>query len=131
MVVLPFLSFGPLFIAEEEGYFAAEGLDIEFVRLPRNPQSIPALASGEIDVGSGVISVTLLGAMSRGAAIKLVAGKGRISEEGCTSNAIVVRRSLVEGGGVEEAGDLSGLRVDVNRVLLEAQSLYRSAGYCE
>ncbi len=125
VVVLPFLSFGPLFIAEDEGYFRQENLAIEFVRLPRNPEAIPALARGDLDVASGVTSVTLLGAIERGAEIRFVAGKGHIAEGGCTSNAIMARRELVESGELDQPADLAGLRVDVNRVLLEAFSLDR------
>lgn len=120
VVVLPFLSFAPFFIAQEEGYFAAENLDVEFVRLPRNPQAIPALAQGELDVASGVTSVTLLSAIARGAGIRFVAGKGYIDPESCTSNAIMARRELVESGELGEVSGVRGLRVDLNRVLLEA-----------
>jgi NitT/TauT family transport system substrate-binding protein len=120
VVVLPFLSFAPFFIAQEEGYFAAENLDVEFIRLPRNPQAIPALAHGDLDVASSVTSVTLLSAIGRGAQIRFVAGKGHIDPDGCTSNAIMAPRKLVEDGELDEVSAVRGRRVDLNRVLLEA-----------
>ena len=50
--LLPYISYAPLFIAFEEGYFREQGLKIEFVKIRGAGQSIPALASGGIDVST-------------------------------------------------------------------------------
>ncbi|MEZ4640610.1 MAG: ABC transporter substrate-binding protein [Caldilineaceae bacterium] len=52
VTIFPYLSFSPLYIAQEEGYFSAEGLDVEFVRFQRNSESLTALLRGEVDVDS-------------------------------------------------------------------------------
>jgi len=52
VVILPYLSEAPLFIAEE-GYFAEQALDIEFVELKRSAEAVPALAQGDLDVIAG------------------------------------------------------------------------------
>src|SRR6476469_9498226 len=60
LVQLPYLTFAPFFIAQEEGFFNAQGLDIENVKLERTAQAIPALVSGQLDVlGGAVDSATL------------------------------------------------------------------------
>ncbi len=51
--VTPFLSYAPIFIAKEEGFFAEQGFDVEFVRFDKTAEAIPALAQGQIDVVSG------------------------------------------------------------------------------
>ena len=44
--LLPFFSYAPLYIAQEEGYFAEEGLEVEFQNL-RGSAAFVALASGD------------------------------------------------------------------------------------
>src|SRR5687768_17127207 len=52
VVTLPYLTFAPYYIAEKEGFFAQEGLKIEFVKLTQPADAYPALANGELDVAS-------------------------------------------------------------------------------
>ena len=49
-------SDAPFFIADAKGYFAEQGLKVNFVRFDSAAKSIPSLGSGEIDVGSGASS---------------------------------------------------------------------------
>jgi len=109
---LPYLSFSPYFIAQEEGYFAEQGLDIEFVRFQRSSDAIPALLQGELDVLSGAISFGLLNAMAREPAIKLVADKGYAAADGCTDVTLLARADLL--ANKETARPFSGARVVVN-----------------
>ncbi|MFC2023722.1 ABC transporter substrate-binding protein, partial [Chloroflexota bacterium] len=63
---LAYLSFAPFFIAEEEGFFADQGLEIEFVPFKRSSEAIVPLVQGELDVLAGTLSFGLLNAMARG-----------------------------------------------------------------
>jgi len=116
VVLLPFLSFAPFFIAEEEGYFAEQGLKIEFVRLSGAEEAIPALVQGELDVGAGTISSALLNAMAKGTNIKFVADKGYLPTNGCTYVGFLARRDLVEGGELKSPEQLKGRRVALEHV---------------
>jgi NitT/TauT family transport system substrate-binding protein len=111
VVAQPYLSFAPFFIAEEEGYFAEQGLQIEFLRMDRADKAVPALAQGEFDVAGGRIAPSHLNAMARGAHIKVVACKGYLSSEDCTYAAIMVRRVLIEDGELESPTQLRGRRI--------------------
>jgi NitT/TauT family transport system substrate-binding protein len=112
VAILPYLSFAPFFIAEEEGYFAEQGIQIEFVRLA--PQdSTPALAQGEVDVSAGLVTAGLLNAIARGGKIRIVADQEHIDPVGCPQIALVARRSLVEAGGLENPEQMEGKQVDV------------------
>lgn len=111
VVVEPYLSFAPFFIAEEEGYFAEQGLQIEFVRMDRVDKAVPALAQGELDVAGGRIAPSHLNAIARGAHIKVVADKGYISSKGCTYTTMMVRRALIEDGELESPAQLRGRRI--------------------
>jgi NitT/TauT family transport system substrate-binding protein len=119
VLLLPFLSYAPFLIAEEEGYFAQQGLQVEFVKLIRTDDAIPALVQGKLDVAAGPVSVGILNAMLRGAKIKFVADKGYVAPEGCAYFGLIARRALVEGGELERPTQLQGRRLDVNRVSLE------------
>lgn len=119
-VVLPFMSAAPFYIAAEEGYFEEQNLDVEFVRLARNVEAIPALARSEVDVGAGQLTLTVLNAMSSGAGIKLVAGTAYMAPNGCTNNGIVARRELVESGKLSRPDDLVGLTVELDVLLPSA-----------
>jgi len=94
--VLPFLSYAPLFIAQEEGYFAEQGLEVEFLRIDKTAEAIPALAQGQIDVGAGFFDVSTLNAVAKGGGIKYVSDKGYLAQDGCGASTWVVRKELVE-----------------------------------
>jgi NitT/TauT family transport system substrate-binding protein len=116
-VVLPFLTASPFYIAAEEGYFEEQNLDVEFVKLARNVEAIPALARGDVDVGYGQLTITVLNAIESGARIRLVAGTAYLDPESCTNDGIVVRRALVESGRLTDPESLAGLRVELDVLL--------------
>jgi NitT/TauT family transport system substrate-binding protein len=119
-VVLPFLSLSPFYIAAEEGYFEEQNLEVEFVRLPRNVEAIPALARGEVDIGFSQLTIPLLNAMARGLRLKLAAGVTYLLDGGCTGTGIVARRSLVDSGQLRRPEDLVGLKVELDVLLPQA-----------
>jgi len=127
----PFLSYAPFFIAEEEGYFAEQGLQIEWVAIQRPPDAVPLLAQGEMDVSSDMTTVGLVNAMAQGAKIKFVADKGYLDPAGCTYNALIASRALVEAGELEGPAQLKGRKIDAKPVLFEGYwvgKLLASAG---
>jgi len=111
VAILPFLSFGPLFIAAEEGYFAEEQLRVEFVKMNRSAQAVPLLIEGQLDVLTGTLTPALLNAIARGARIRLVADKGYLDPAGCDYNALVARRALVDAGELNGPTALRGRRI--------------------
>jgi len=111
VVVLPFLSFGPLFIAEQEGYFAEQGLEVEFLRFAKQADATAAFIQGEVDVLAGAVNLAFLNAIARGSNIKFVADKGNLDPGGCTYIAAVARRDLLESGELDNLAQLQGRRV--------------------
>ena len=90
----PHLSWGPLMIAQAEGFFKAEGLDVEFVSAMRSEESLAALVTGDIDVRPGPIHAGFLSAIAQGAKVRIAAGQGELARDGCTYFAIVLRPGL-------------------------------------
>jgi NitT/TauT family transport system substrate-binding protein len=111
VVTLPFITFAPYYIAQEEGFFAEQGLEIEFVNLSQTAEVIPALSSGQVDVSSGLLTPGMFNAIARGADIRITSDKGFVEPHGCVNWGIVGRSDLVEAGEFEEVSQLKGKTV--------------------
>jgi NitT/TauT family transport system substrate-binding protein len=122
VTVFPYLSFAPLYIAQEEGYFAAEGLDVEFVRFQRNSESLTALLRGDVDVDS-IFTVGLLNAIARGENIKVVANKGVLTQNGCPADGFVARAGLATTPADLSADTLRSLKFGVDPTWLDSYLL--------
>ena len=72
----PFLSYAPFFVAQAEGFFADEGLEVEFVSISRAAVALPALVHGDIDVFAARVMPSFLNLIARGGQIRFVASKG-------------------------------------------------------
>lgn len=79
--VYNYMSFLPFYIAQEEGYFTEQGLDVEFVKFDRTSDSIAAIAQGQLDVTAGIQVVSTLNAIAQGANIRIVAERGQIQTD--------------------------------------------------
>ena len=112
-LLTPFISFGPFFIAEEEGYFAEQGLDVHFINLDDASKAIPSLLKGDLDIVGGTISVSMLNAMAKGAKMRLVADKAYISATGCDHFALLARKDLIKDAKISDPACLKGKRVAV------------------
>lgn len=109
--LLPFTSFAPYFIAQEEGYYAEQNIEVEFVEIRRFEDIFPPFLQGDVDVISGSIRVGLLRAMQEGVAVRVVADKGFIDPNGCTYFSFMAREADVQSGALDEPADLAGRRV--------------------
>jgi NitT/TauT family transport system substrate-binding protein len=90
----PYLSYAPVLLASEEGYFRDEGLDVRLVVLGRSEQNLVAMLSGEADVWPGTITPGFLRAIALGGGMKIVGDKGYLAAQGCTYVGIVLRKGL-------------------------------------
>jgi NitT/TauT family transport system substrate-binding protein len=94
----PHISWGPLMIAQAEGFFRNEGVEVEFVPALRPEESLVALATGAIDVRPGPLHAGFLSAVAQGAKIRITAGQGYLARDGCTYYGIVLRPGLDTAG---------------------------------
>lgn len=111
----PYIAFAPLFIAEEEGFFTEQGVQVEFVKTTEAVEALPALIKGEIDVITDVLFPSYFNAIGRGAQIRMVADRGYLSPAGCTYTALMARKSLVEEGKLNHLSRLKGLRMGISQ----------------
>lgn len=113
VIILPYITYAPYYIAIEEGYFAEQGIEVEVVNMTVTEEVMPALSSGQVDVASGLISSGMLNAIARGAEVEIVADKGYIDPVGCVNFSLIGRSGLVEAGELETADQVAGMNVGV------------------
>jgi NitT/TauT family transport system substrate-binding protein len=92
--VNPTISYAPLMIAKEEGFFAAEGIDAELVSLDSN-SALAALVAGKIDVLSTGVRSGVFNMILAGQPIQVVADKGHSSAK-CSGEAFVAPMAMAE-----------------------------------
>jgi NitT/TauT family transport system substrate-binding protein len=112
IMVLPYLSYAPFYIAQEEGFFAEQGLEVEFIRMDDTSESIAALIQGGLDVSSGTIEIGTLNAISKGANIKFVADKGYLDPDQCDYIAWIARKDLIDSGKLDDLKNVTGMKID-------------------
>ena len=115
LVAPPYFTSAPFFVAADLGYFAAEGLEVEFVNIAHSNGSLPALAQGQVDVIGTQANAAFFNLVGRGAKVRIVAARIYESVEGCAANAILARKGLLEQGRLASGESMHGLRLSVDR----------------
>jgi NitT/TauT family transport system substrate-binding protein len=103
------ISDAGFFVAEAKGYFRAAGIEVKFLPFASASTMIPALASGELDVGSGAVSAGHYNANERQIPLKIVADKASNTAD-YSFQSIVVRSALIESGKFKSFADLKGMK---------------------
>jgi len=67
---------GPFFIAQEKGYFAAEGLKVNLESYGTLVEMMPLLAQGRLQYGAGGTAASLFNSLAQGLPLKIVANHG-------------------------------------------------------
>ncbi|MDX1382336.1 MAG: ABC transporter substrate-binding protein [Thermoanaerobaculia bacterium] len=117
--IRPHLSFAEVYVAFEEGFFAAEGLDVEITTWVTAATRYSTLTSGQVDVVlSGPFDAGLINLVQRGARLQLVAARHHHVDADCGYAAFVARRELIETGRLTaDPASLRGLRVVTDRTM--------------
>ena len=96
----PLFYYLPLTIAERQGYFKAEGLDVEILDFPGGAKALQALLGGSVDVVSGAYEHTIT-QQAKGQNIEALVLQGKYA-------GIVLGDEQGEGRGVQVAGRPQG-----------------------
>ncbi len=110
---VPFATNAPLFIAQARGYFTEVGLDVVFSSFNSVTQQVPALAQGQLQVGSCASNAACFNALQRGTDIRIVAdltSAGK-TERSTGNTALAVRKDLWDDGTIRAPRDLVGRTV--------------------
>ena len=94
-------------LAEQNGYFAEQGMKLEFTNFDGGSKIIAPLSVGQLDVAVGAPSAGMFNAWNRGIRLKVVADKGS-SPPGFSYTTLIMRKELMDSGSVKDFGDLKG-----------------------
>ncbi len=104
-------SYGAVFIAQEKGYFAAEGLDVSFAYFEASPPIAVAVVSGDLDIGIGATSAAFF---ALGNKIRVIGGFAREAPGFQGMTFVASNRGYDEG--VRSLKDLGGHSVAVGTI---------------
>jgi NitT/TauT family transport system substrate-binding protein len=99
------LYYLPLTIAERQGYFKAEGLDIEFNDFPGGARALQALLGGSVDIVSGAYEHTI-SQQAKGQNIEALILQGKDA-------GIVLGMSKARAAQYKSPKDLKGMKIGV------------------
>src|SRR5262249_31714192 len=100
------------YIAEAEGLFRQEGIEMALTPFNSAAQMIAPLGTGELDVGGGTVSAGFYNAVGRGIAMKIVADQASM-KPGYGYSSLMVRKDLVDSGRYKSFADLKGMKVAI------------------
>jgi len=101
----PLLYYLPLTIAERQGYFKAEGLDVEILDFPGGARALQALLGGSVDVVSGAYEHTI-SQQAKGQSIEALVLQGK-------NAGIVLGMPKAKAASYRSGADLKGQKIGV------------------
>jgi len=111
--VLRLASSGPVFVAEDKGYFAAEGLEVELKFFDAAQPVAVATVSGDIDIGVTGLTAGFFNLAGKGA-LRIVAAQSR-EEPGYHLNGYVVSKQAYDAG-LKSLADLPNHSIAITQV---------------
>ena len=98
------------YIAQDKGYFKAEGLDVDIVLVNSAAQAVALLAQGELQVMEGGVSIGFFNALEKN--MPLIMTSDRVSSP--IGHKLIVRADLK--GKVTKVQDLKGMNIGTNAI---------------
>ncbi|MGI8393233.1 ABC transporter substrate-binding protein [Leucobacter sp. W1038] len=106
VVVAP-IHFEPAYIAQQEGFFEEQGLEVEIIRGADPTSNIARVVSGEVDITTGSLG-TLITSAAAGVPVVAIAGNGYTDAEVPTSGILVL-----DSSDIQSPADLAGRTVGI------------------
>lgn len=132
----PVLSSAGIYLAEDEGYFKEQGLDVEITDVANSGAPMTLLLSkNELEVGAGNLTSGLFNASLQGQQFKIVADKGHV-EKDRDYIALIVRQDLIDSGKYKSLKDLKGAKMGLTALdgvsqQIVAERFLKKAGLSE
>jgi len=109
---VPVIINGAVYVAAEKGYFAQEGIQLEFLAIDGGSDAVVQVAAGNFDVAGGGIAAGMLNAVSRGIEFEIAAPLH--FERPKVASPLVVSKKRFDSGELTKAADLKGKKVATN-----------------
>jgi NitT/TauT family transport system substrate-binding protein len=115
VAILPYITDSPFFFAYEEGYFAEQGLEVEFVRFDKPVDTLTPLLAGDLDATTVMPLPGLFNAIAGGGTMKIVAEKGYFDPTTCVYSGLVVTPETLSSGRLDDPANWVGLKISTER----------------
>jgi len=102
---------GPFYLAIENGYFKAEGIEVQLERFTSAAQATAPLSTNQVQLVGGGMSAGLFNAFARGWPVRIVMPRTR-DVPGFSSDTLIVRNDL--RSSVRGLQDLKGKKIAIN-----------------
>jgi NitT/TauT family transport system substrate-binding protein len=122
IAVLPYLSFAPYYLAQSEGYFAAENLQAEFTSFKNTSDALPVLIKGDLEIDN-VFSIGVFNAIARGEAVRVTANKAVLDPNACVADGFIARGDVAARIDGMSADELKQLKFGVNKAWIDTYFL--------
>jgi NitT/TauT family transport system substrate-binding protein len=106
-------SFFPVYVGADKGFFAEQGIKVEFQEFRTGSSMIAFLSTGELDLGGGETGTALFNAIGQGLGVRAIASLSS-EPKGYGAGPLLVRKDLFESGQVTKPADLKGRRIAIN-----------------
>jgi NitT/TauT family transport system substrate-binding protein len=114
--LIPIIPSAVFFVPMDKGYFAQEGIEVEWQPVQVTAEAIAQVASGNLELASATVGAAVLNGFSRGVDTKIVSGLHGNPPAGVGGDPFVVRKDLYDSGQVRDARGLVGRKVAANAV---------------
>jgi NitT/TauT family transport system substrate-binding protein len=117
---MPTTDLAPLHLAERNGWFAEEGLQVETVTVPSGQASISSLIGGDVDIAYSSYAPFFIAADKGAADLRFVADASSLAPD----TSVVV---TMPGSSIRTVADLAGKRIAVTAAGSISDALVKSA----
>lgn len=121
---LPFLSNAILQIAQEEGYFAEQGLQVALITQQSSTEFIPLLLQGELDVATPALNAGFFNAVAGGGKIKMALPLTNFTVQDCASIGILARQVDVEAKTYATTAQWKGAKITPSSSAMQTTAHY-------
>lgn len=104
--------YAPIFVAQEKGYFAEQGLDVSLQSFAGGPEPVALTANGQLDAATAGAGPAFWNAVAQGLPLTVVA-PGH-AEGNPVATPLMISRESCESGAIRSVADLRDKRVAVN-----------------
>lgn len=114
----PFIGYAPLFIAQDEGYFAKYGIEAEFVDIKSSDEIVPLLMQGALDISPFAVYPGFFNGVAKGGPARAVFGASRWDAKGCEAVGLVALRA--ESDRLTDDANWKGITISTDPVGMES-----------
>lgn len=109
--IVPTAEFAPVYVAQEQGIFAQQGLSVEITTVASAAAAVPAVLNGQLQFGASATPPFFI-AVEKGLPIKAVVANAGVEKS--TSTDLTAKVLVQDGSPINGPTDLEGKKVGVN-----------------